>query len=146
MGSIVDLPPATQVNGPSLNITLKDSDPTSASMPVVTEELLLLSWLIVLLRAREDIQFGFDWAYCTENGVNHEPVQAMRLLANEVMTGLDNDVCQVAAAISRHITTTAQRPDTALPGTLSLLLSTASLSQVAEGAGKDEVSEHHALS
>ncbi|GLB22897.1 nonribosomal peptide synthase [Aspergillus tubingensis] len=88
------------------------------------EELLLVSWLIVLLRTREDGQASFEWAYKGD-----EPSPANRCLSTEVMADLRSSVGQTAAAIARKRTTT---PETAPSRSLALLLSTSTLSQTTE--------------
>lgn len=93
------------------------------------EEIVLLSWLMVLLRSREDSQISYDWSYKDfANGT--EPESVNKLLMNEVMKGLQSNVGEVATAISRNITAGASSP-------ASLVLSTSSLSRTSEKA-KDE--------
>ncbi|OQD67441.1 hypothetical protein PENPOL_c003G08004 [Penicillium polonicum] len=93
------------------------------------EEIVLLSWLMVLLRSREDSQISYDWSYKDfANGT--EPESVNKLLMNEVMKGLQSNVGEVATAISRSITAGASSP-------ASLILSTSSLSRTSEEA-KDE--------
>lgn len=95
------------------------------------EEIVLLSWLMVLLRSREDSQISYDWSYKDfANGT--EPESVNKLLMNEVMKGLQSNVGEVATAISRSIPAGASSP-------ASLILSTSSLSRTSEEA-KDEVS------
>ncbi|KGO76863.1 AMP-dependent synthetase/ligase [Penicillium italicum] len=93
------------------------------------EEIVLLSWLMVLLRSREDIQVSYDWSY-KDLADGAEPESVNRLLMNEVMKGLQSNVGEVATAISQNITTRASSP-------ASIVLSTSSLSQSSEEA-KDE--------
>ncbi|KAJ9492309.1 hypothetical protein VN97_g923 [Penicillium thymicola] len=93
------------------------------------EEIVLLSWLMVLLRSREDSQISYDWSYKDfTNGT--EPESVHKLLMNEVMEGLQSNVGEVATAISRSITAGASSP-------ACLILSTSSLSRTSEEA-KDE--------
>lgn len=104
------------------------------------DEILLLSWLIVLMRTREGSQISYDWAYkCRANGFKNEPVNRC-LSMDEVMTRSQSAVGQIAAVIARHITTVEPRQRAAMPGPASLLLSTSSLSQKSEETN-DEVSE-----
>lgn len=110
------------------------------SLTGMKDEILLLSWLIVLLRTREGGQISFDWAYMSpEDGFEHEP-ETRSLSTDEVVTGLLCNITDTAAVISRFITTAepSQRIPKSSPG--SLLFSTSSLSKTSEGA-KDEVSE-----
>jgi hypothetical protein len=138
----VDMPSMGQTNGDGFRsfkvIDLASDQPSTPTG--MKDEILLLSWLIVLLRTREDSQICYDWAYKgQENVVEGEPVN-IRLSTDEVMIGLQSKAGQIATAISRHITTAAPMPCTAMSSPVSLLLSTGSLSQTSEGA-KDEVSE-----
>lgn len=101
------------------------------------DEILLLSWLIVLLRTREGGDISFDWAYKSlTNGPEQETVNRS-LSMDEVVTGLQSNVEEISAAISRHIATEATN-QTSSP--VSLLVSTGSLSPTSEES-KDEVSE-----
>lgn len=113
-----------------------EQHPTPTGM---REDLLLLSWLIVLLRTREDGQASYDWAYAAaEDGELHEPVNRS-LSTDQVMTSLQSKVGEVAVAISRQIATQPSSPCRDLSTPASLVLSTGSLSRTSEGA-KDEVS------
>lgn len=96
------------------------------------EEIVLLSWLMVLLRSREDSQISYDWSY-KDVADDAQPASVNKLVMNEVMKGLQSNVGEVATAISRNITTGASSP-------ASLVLSTSSLSRTSEEA-KDDVSE-----
>ncbi len=115
--------------------------PDQTSTPTgMREEILLLSWLIVLLRTKESSRISYDWAYNGRgNGFEHEPVKRS-LSTDEVMTGLQSNVAQIAAKISRHIMIVAPSQCTAMSGPGSLLLSTSSMSQTSEEA-KDKVSD-----
>lgn len=96
------------------------------------DEIVLLSWLIVLLRTREGGQIRYEWAY---RYPEEEPVPRS-LAMNEVVAGLQTSLKETAAAVSRHIA--ADVPSQSAPA--SLILSTSSLSQASEEA-KDEVSD-----
>lgn len=103
------------------------------------DEIILLSWLIVLLRTQENSQICYDWAYKgQENGLEHEPV-SKRLSTDEVMTAPQRNVAQIGSAIYRHIAAVAPSQSTAISSPSSLLLSTSSLSQSSEDS-KDKVS------
>jgi hypothetical protein len=104
------------------------------------DEILLLSWLIVLLRTREDGQINYEWAYKGRgDGAEHEE-EIRRLSADEVMTGLQSNTAETAVAISRHVAAAAPNQCIDLTSPQSLLLSTGSMSQKTEN-GRDEVSE-----
>jgi hypothetical protein len=96
------------------------------------EEIVLLSWLMVLLRSREDSQISYDWSY-KDVANDAQPEAVNKLSMNEVMKGLQSNVGEVAIAIARNITTGASSP-------ASLVLSTGSFSRTSEEA-KDEVSK-----
>lgn len=108
------------------------------------DEILLLCLLIVLLRTQEDGQIFYEWAYKGRiNGLEHEPTKSC-LSMNEVMTGLESTVGQVAAAISCHITKVASSQRKFMNSPVSLLLSTSCPSLTSKKA-KDEVSEQFTL-
>ncbi|OQD81856.1 hypothetical protein PENANT_c025G09152 [Penicillium antarcticum] len=88
------------------------------------EEVVLLSWLIVLLRSREDAQITYDWTY--KHGADYVASETVNKLSmNEVMSGLQSNVGEVGATIARNIATASQ----ATSNPASLVLSTSSLSR-----------------
>ncbi|ROV87097.1 hypothetical protein VMCG_10891 [Cytospora schulzeri] len=101
------------------------------------DEILLVAWLIVLLRTREDGRVCYDWTYKDQatGREEHEPVNI--LSTDQVMPNLQSSVQQVAEAISRQLTTAIPSQHTATTSPASLLLSTGPLSQTHEGV-KDE--------
>jgi len=133
---------AGQTNGDgfrSFKVLGLESGLTSTSTGM-RDEILLLSWLIILLRTREESQICYDWAYKGRGSVVEGELMSIRLSTDEVMTGLKNKVGQIAATISRHIMRVAPSLCTATCNPASLLLSTGSLSQTSDGA-KSEVSK-----
>jgi len=110
------------------------------SLTGLNEEILLLSWFIVLLRTREGGDISFDWAYKGRtDSLKHEQAKGHLAMGN-VMTGLQDNVGQVAAVIRRDIVASvASSQHTTIPGPVSLLLSTGSLSQTSQEV-KEEVS------
>lgn len=100
-------------------------------------EILLLSWLIVLLRTREGSQTCYDWAYKSETNDIGQELVIRNLSMDEVITGLQSSIGEAAAVISRHITTAAP---TQMSSPVSLLLSTSTLSRTSEEP-KDDVSK-----
>lgn len=113
------------------------STPTS-----MREDLLLSSWLIVLLGTREDGQATFDWAYDGDNGIQKGEVHECanrKLSTGQVMPSLQVKTRDVATAISRQIATQASSLLGGPSSPSSLVLSTGSLSRISEEA-KDEVS------
>ncbi len=106
------------------------------------EDLLLLSWLIVLLRTREDGQASSEWAYSIESQGQHGGIQELAprsLSTDQVMPNLQSKVRDIAAAISSHTATQLSKEQTDLSRPTRLLVSTGSLARTSEGA-KDEVS------
>ncbi|KAK4442764.1 hypothetical protein QBC34DRAFT_488678 [Podospora aff. communis PSN243] len=103
------------------------------------EELVLLAWLLVLLRTREDGQAIYSWAYSTrERTVDDEP-SCMQLSSVEVLPDLQSNVGRVADAIAHHINTVALKPSADISGSASLLLSTGPLSKTPKGANDEPV-------
>ncbi|KAF9895285.1 Non-ribosomal peptide synthetase [Aspergillus nanangensis] len=84
----------------------------------IDDHIVLLSWLIVLLRTREDAQVNFEWAYRRPD--ISEPLRNA-LSMTDVMPGLQSNVREVAGAIAGHIP--------AVEAAIPLLLSTSGLSR-----------------
>jgi len=111
------------------------------------DELVLLAWLIVLLRTREDGIVSYSWTYnptttvALEKTAEDVPLET-RLSSAEVLPGLRSNVGDAAAAVLQHINNAvAPRPhstDTVDPS--SLLLSTGSLTRTPSKAASEEVS------
>lgn len=133
---------AGQADGDSFTsfevVGLAADEPTTPTS--MKEEVLLISWLIVLLRTRDSGQVQYEWAYKgRDNGAEQEPVKAC-LSMGELLTGLQDSVGQATAAISQHVKTVTSSECTTVSNPASLLLSTGSLSQTSEDV-KDEVSD-----
>jgi fusarinine C synthase len=130
-----------QINGDgSRSFKVFGLAPDQTSTPTgMRDDILLLSWLIVLLRTREGGQIKYDWAYKGRaNGFKHEPINTS-LSMDEVMTGSQSNIGQIAEAVSGHISTVVLNQDAAISTPASLLLSTSSLTYTSEEA-KEEVS------
>ncbi|PKY00819.1 nonribosomal peptide synthase SidD [Aspergillus campestris IBT 28561] len=97
------------------------------------DEAVLLSWLIVLLRAQDDVQIRFQWAY---NDGSSEP--DTKTLKMEVVfpDGLQTTVSTAIESISKHIATEAQAGQSMLESG-SLLLSTGSLSTSSDNVNEE---------
>jgi hypothetical protein len=98
------------------------------------EDLLLSAWLIVLLRTRESDQLCYGWGYKSQSEAFNKDLVNYELAADEVVTGLQDSVGQVAVAISRHITTIAPARHGDFSSPVSLLLRTDALSKCADEA------------
>lgn len=93
-------------------------------------EILLLSWLLVLLRTQEERCASFEWSYrISQDGVERQ-VPAIRLSSDEVMTEsqLQTTFSQAVEAVARHIKANAPALRAISPKGASILVSTASLS------------------
>lgn len=100
------------------------------------EEVVLLSWLIVLLRTREDGHVGYEWAYQTQ-GDSPNGGGTNKLSTDEVLPKLQDNVRETLSSISRHIENAKGRFETAESSYTSLLLSTGSLSESSDGTNND---------
>lgn len=89
------------------------------------EDILLASWLIVLLRTREGERVAFDWTYQSSSGVSEEPCRHISM--DDVMKGLQDSVGSVIRAISSQTLTERSREKST--ESASLLLSTNLLQQ-----------------
>ncbi|KAB5563535.1 nonribosomal siderophore peptide synthase Sid2 [Coniochaeta sp. 2T2.1] len=131
MGSTADYVPDDNFRAFEVPGLASDQFSSSTSM---REDLLLLSWLLVLLRTREDGQASFEWAYDGENigaqiAESHELVRRS-LSTAQVMPNPQSKVGDVAAAITRQIETQPCKELSAQ----GLVLSTGTLSKTSEGA------------
>lgn len=104
-----------------------DQKATSTGMK---EEIILLSWLMVLLRSREDSQISYDWSYTDGTG-DSENGDVNELSMNEVMEGLDDHVGTVASTIYQNLPMGVSSP-------ASMILSTSSMLKTSDTT-KDEV-------
>lgn len=99
------------------------------------DDILLLSWLAMLLKTREGGQVSFEWAYDISGESN-------RLSMNEVVKGLEDNIVNASAAIRRYITSVVPTRSDNAPVTsqVPLILSTNSFSKGSDAA-KEEVSK-----
>lgn len=124
----------------SVEVVGVSSEPASPATPAtITTEILLVSWLIVLLRTREDGQVFYEWAYKTEKGAEAEAVPAMRLSTSEVLPDLHSTVEQMASAIASNVSAASTEDFASFSAQGSFLLSTGSLSRAKTKTGQDEV-------
>lgn len=104
------------------------------------EEIVLLSWLIVLLRTREDGRISYEWAYQSQRDSSNIG-WTNKLSTDEVLPKLQDKVGEALTSISRHIENVKGSLKTAESSSTSLLLSTGSLSESFDGMNND-VSEY----
>lgn len=102
------------------------------------DEILLLSWLIVLLRMKEDRQASYDWMYQTRDTEDKHPLYSGSLSTDEVIGNLKINVKQAAAAVFEYKSGIMPISDDAPLGSVSLVLSTECQSKEA-GENQSEV-------
>jgi len=140
----VPLPDPVDSNGPSPNLVgsngiqsfhipklSSDKLPTPTGM---REDVLLLAWLLVLLRIREDGQAEFEWTYDYGGSFSDKFV----LSSEKAATSLQSNVEEVTSAISQHVAeVTSRRRMKPASRPVSVFLSTGVLSR--EVGSKDDV-------
>jgi hypothetical protein len=106
-----------------------DMDNIASSTPSgMREDVLLASWLIVLLRTREGERVAFDWKYESSSNTSENPIKHLSM--EDVMKGLEDSVDNVTRTISGQISTADSSKNYA--ESTSVLLSTSVLSQQSE--------------
>lgn len=109
--------------------------PSETCLPTALRaDVLLTSWLLVLMRTREERQASFEWAYDGwEDDDAHQRV-TRRLSTDEVLPGLDldNSLADAIQVALRHHALNVKDLCTATSCPRYLLLSTGSLSQSSE--------------
>jgi hypothetical protein len=125
-GTFADRLPSGHADGDNFKSVkvfgLASDQPTSRTG--MREEVLLASWLLVLMRTREDSQVRYDWAYIDRAHGDHQNLTKRSLAENEVLSNRQDSIGQLAEAISRHITTGSSGDDAPKSGGVSLFLST----------------------
>lgn len=145
MGSVsVDEPVPTQADGHAFKHFTIDGlfSPSETCLPTALRaDVLLTSWLIVLMRTREERQASFEWAYDGwEDGEVHQRV-ARRLSTDEVLPGLnlESSLGDAIHTTLRHHASSVKDLCTTTSCPRYLLLSTGSLSKTSAET-QDEVS------
>lgn len=145
MGSVcVDEQGPTQANAhPFKHFTIDGLfSPSETCLPTALRaDVLLTSWLIVLMRTREERQASFEWAYDGwEDGEVHQRV-VRRLSTDEALPGLnlDSSLGDATQIAQRHHASSVKDLCSATSCPKYLLLSTGSLSKTSDDA-QDEVS------
>lgn len=132
------LPECNIAQSISLELVGIEADQTAFSTGI-REELVLLSWLAVLLRSREGSSVDFQWAYRHDNAPEDRP--AIRHVSmDKVLKGLHSSVQDTAAAILESLTANDPSLHETLSGHAKLVLSTSSLLQTSTET-EDEVSQ-----
>ena len=104
------------------------------------DEIILLSWLIVLMRTQESSAVRFEWQYQGSEDVLGNGDAVRTLAPNDVIIGLQSHIGQAAAMLAGTIPSITQTQQSKLANRPSLRLSNASLSQSSDDA-TDEVSQ-----
>jgi len=92
------------------------------------EDILLASWLVVLLRTREGERVSFDWKHQTSS--NSPEATPNNLSMEDVMKGLEDSIANITKNISSRISRADTSKNHVEP--VSVLLSTSVLSQESE--------------
>lgn len=101
------------------------------------DEIILLSWLIVLMRTQESSAVRFEWQYQGSGEVLGNGDAVRTLSPNEVMIGLQSHIGQAAAMLAGTIPSITQTQQSKLATRPSLRLSKASLSQSSDDATEE---------
>jgi hypothetical protein len=114
--------------------------PDNCAAPTgMRDEIILLSWLIVLMRTQESSSVRFEWRYQGSGDVPGDGDAVRTLTPSEVMLGLQSHVGQVAATLAGTVPSITEAQELAFARRPSLLISNGSLSESSEDA-TDEVS------
>jgi len=103
------------------------------------DEIILLSWLIVLMRTQESSAVRFEWQYQGSEEVLGSGDAVRTLAPNDAMIGLQSHIGQAAAMLAGEIPSITETQESQIAIRPSLRLSNASLSQSSDDA-TDEVS------
>jgi hypothetical protein len=101
------------------------------------DEIILLSWLIVLMRTQESSAVSFEWQYQGSEEVLGSADAVRTLSPNDVMIGLQSHLGQAAAMLAGTIPSITQTQQSELAIRPSLRLSNASLSQSSDDATEE---------
>lgn len=104
-----------------------DHGATQDNIPVsVTDEIVLLSWFITLLRTRENTNVSFNWAYYGPLNGHMDEQQVKCFTQDVLMTSIKDKVRAIAARIFSQLDIYAEKPGILRSCHASLILSTTS--------------------
>lgn len=126
----------------SFDIGYLASDQTKTPMGM-RDDAVLLSWLIVLLRTREDSQISFDWACQNWQNGMVTGFEKRCISTEEVVPDLRKTVREVTASLSPHVAAALSGNGMSTTNPISLLLSTSSLSQNSAHTMDDVRQQYH---
>lgn len=95
------------------------------------DEVVLLSWLLVLLRTQESSHVRFDWTY-QNHGQNGDTLSYQCLSTNEVVPTLQSTVGEAALTIHKLVVTARTKHSASSYNPVSLVISTGCSSQPSE--------------
>lgn len=99
---------------------------TDVCLTGMRNELVLLSWSIVLLRTSEEGQVSFEWAYNRQSEhPQRKPLNPVQITFSNLQTSIE----QAGTEILHNISTSSVDRSTPTSGITSLVLSTGILSQ-----------------
>jgi hypothetical protein len=101
------------------------------------DEIILLSWLIVLMRTQESSSVRVEWRYQGGEEVLGGGDAVRTLAPNDVTTGLQSHVGQAAAMLAGIIPSITETQQSSFADRPSLLISSGSLSQSSEDATEE---------
>lgn len=116
--------------------------PDNCATPTgMRDELLLISWLIVLMRIQESSQVRFEWKYNNGSAVLSNGDSIRSLSPHDVTIGMQSHAGQATANLSGMIPLIKKPQQIQMSEPASLYLSSGSLSRTSDQA-KDEVGVH----
>jgi hypothetical protein len=101
------------------------------------DEIILLSWLIVLMRTQESSSVRVEWRYQGSEEVLGGGDAVRTLTPNDVTIGLQSHVGQAAAMLAGIIPSVTEAQQSSFADRPSLLISNGSLSQSSEDATEE---------
>lgn len=108
-----------------------------ATVTGMRDEIILISWLIVLMRTQESSAVRCEWQYqnCADVARNGDDVRT--LSPNEVMLSLQSHVGQASAMLAGTIPTITEAQQSAIVKRPSMRISNGSLSQSSDDATEE---------
>ncbi|TID23425.1 nonribosomal siderophore peptide synthase Sid2 [Venturia nashicola] len=103
----------------------------------IREEVLLVAWLLVLLRTRENGHADFSWGHRDQTDAFELGSLNNKFLMNEVISGQQDSIDQAAQAIYRHIAKVTPAANGGSSSSFSLLLCS-NVCSIGVGEGKSE--------
>lgn len=132
MGSIDDAGHDAAYSDNSATFSIFDTELSESHTPsiVSSQEILLLSWLLVLLRTQEDGRASFEWSHHYTRNEFEDQITNIRLSTDEVLpdSKLHTSIAEATRAVSRHIKADDPELHAAISNDTRLFVSTGYLS------------------